>query len=136
MIRKIIKGEMIFNHKARKATIHDLPIGIDLLDTLKHNQEYCVGMAGNMIGEDVAIIVFQNQKDYKIMYNPEIIKKSDPYYDHESCLSLKGQREVKRYKNIKVKYQDEQFKNRIHSYDGFVAQIIQHEIDHLDGIII
>ena len=106
------------------------------MDTLLAHQKECVGMAANMIGQNKRIIVFDNQGEYMLMYNPQILKRSDPYQTEEGCLSLSGTRPVKRWKTIKVQYQNQQFALRIKTFTGFTAQIIQHEIDHCEGMII
>jgi len=136
MIREIVKGEAIFAQKAGLATISDLSVAEDLLDTLYVNREICVGMAANMIGMNKRIIVFNNKGSHEVMFNPQIIKQSEPYTAEEGCLSLTGTRKVKRFKCIKVQFQNSEFQNRIKTYKGHTAQIIQHEIDHCDGIVI
>ena len=136
MIRDIMRDEAFLAQKAEPATPDDLPVAQDLLDTLAANQSRCVGMAANMIGVNKRIIVFDNEGEYMIMFNPEIIKKSDPYQAEEGCLSLLGVRPAKRWKSIKVKYQNEQFQVRLKTFTGWTAQIIQHEVDHCDGIVI
>jgi len=136
MIREICRDILFLQRRARAATLEDKGIAEDLLETLQANRERCVGMAANMIGEAVAIIAFDNEGKYEVMYNPEIIKRDGAYSAEEGCLSLEGVRPVKRYKSIKVKYQNSAFQTRIKTYSGFTAQIIQHEIDHLFGIII
>ena len=123
--------------KSEKATIEDLQAAQDLLDTLVANKEACVGMAANMIGVRKRIIVFDNEGTYMTMFNPEIIKMSGPYDTEEGCLSLfGGPRPCKRYQTIKVQWQNEKFQTRIKTFTGWTAQIIQHEIDHCDGILI
>ncbi len=123
--------------KSENATIEDKQVAIDLLDTLVAYKDSCVGMAANMIGVKKRIIPFDNNGEYTLMYNPEIIKKSDLYDTEEGCLSLLGgPRKCKRYKTIKVQYQNEQFQQRIKAFTGWAAQIIQHEIDHCDGTLI
>lgn len=136
MIRDIMRDEAFLAQKAEPATPDDLPVAQDLLDTLAANRSRCVGMAANMIGVNKRIIVFDNEGEYMIMFNPEIIKKSDPYQAEEGCLSLLGVRPAKRWKSIKVKYQNEQFQVRFKTFTGWTAQIIQHEVDHCDGIVI
>lgn len=136
MIRDIMRDEAFLAQKAEPATPDDLPVAQDLLDTLAANQSRCVGMAANMIGVNKRIIVFDNEGKYMVMFNPEIIKKSDPYQAEEGCLSLLGVRPAKRWKSIKVKYQNEQFQVRLKTFTGWTAQIIQHEVDHCDGIVI
>lgn len=136
MIRDIMRDEAFLAQKAEPATPDDLPVAQDLLDTLAANRSRCVGMAANMIGVNKRIIVFDNEGKYMAMFNPEIIKKSDPYQAEEGCLSLLGVRPAKRWKSIKVKYQNEQFQVRLKTFTGWTAQIIQHEVDHCDGIVI
>ena len=123
--------------KSEVATKEDLQVAEDLLDTLIAHKDGCVGMAANMIGERKRIIVFDNEGTYMVMFNPEIIKKSEPYETEEGCLSLlSGPRKCKRYKTIKVQWQTSEMQTRIKTFTGFPAQIIQHEVDHCDGILI
>lgn len=136
MIREICKDEAFLAQKAEPATPEDLPVAADLLDTLEHHKEGCVGMAANMIGVNKRIIAFENQGSYAVMFNPVILKKSDPYQTQEGCLSLSGLRPVKRWKSVKVQWQNQQFQQRIKTFTGWTAQIIQHEIDHCEGVII
>ena len=136
MIREIMRDETFLAQKAEPATQEDLPVGQDLLDTLAANKERCVGMAANMIGVNKRIIVFDNEGTYMVMFNPEIIKQSGPYQTEEGCLSLEGTRPAKRWKSIKVRYQNEKFQERFKTFTGWTAQIIQHEVDHCEGIII
>ena len=137
MVKELMHDPLFLAKKAEKATEADIQIAKDLLETLIAHQEGCVGMAANMIGELKRIIAFDNDGEYMVMFNPEIIKKSDPYETEESCLSLLGgPRKTKRYKTIKVQYQNEKFQIRIKIFKDFEAQIIQHEIDHCDGILI
>lgn len=136
MVKEICKDEHFLAQKAQAATPEDQWIGQDLMDTLLAHQKECVGMAANMIGQNKRIIVFDNQGEYMLMYNPQILKRSDPYQTEEGCLSLSGTRPVKRWKTIKVQYQNQQFALRIKTFTGFTAQIIQHEIDHCEGIVI
>ena len=136
MIREICKDEIFLAQQAEPATAEDLPVAADLLETLKHHQDGCVGMAANMIGVNKRIIAFDNEGSYMAMFNPEIIKKSDPYTAQEGCLSLSGVRAAKRWRCIKVRWQNERFETRLKTFTGWTAQIIQHEIDHCDGILI
>jgi len=136
MIRPICKDTDFLAQKAAPATPDDLPVADDLLDTLEANAEGCVGMAANMIGVNKRIIVFDNEGKYMVMINPEIIKRSGPYEVEEGCLSLTGKRRAKRWKSIKVQYQNIDFQTRYKSFSGWTAQIIQHEIDHCEGLII
>ena len=136
MIRDICKDEAFLAQKAEPATPEDLPVAADLLETLEYHKAGCVGMAANMIGINKRIIAFDNEGTYMVMFNPEIVKKSGPYDGEEGCLSLTGTRPVRRWKSIKVRLQNEQFQQRLKTFTGWTAQIIQHEIDHCEGIII
>ena len=136
MVKEIVKDPIFLSLKSAVATKEDLPIAQDLLDTLAAHREGCVGMAANMIGELKRIIVFDNDGTDMVMFNPEIVKCSDRYDTAEGCLSLFGIRKTKRWKSIKVQYQNEQFQTRFKTFTGWTAQIIQHEIDHCNGIII
>ena len=137
MVKELMHDPIFLAKKSETATENDIDIAMDLLETLVHHQEGCVGMAANMIGELKRIIAFDNDGEYMVMFNPVILKKADAYETEESCLSLLGgPRKTKRYKSIKVQYQTEDFKIRIKTFKGFSAQIIQHEIDHCDGILI
>ena len=136
MIREICTDETFLAQKAEPALPEDLPIAADLLETLKHHKEGCVGMAANMIGVCKRIIAFEDDREYAVMFNPEIVKRSGPYDAEEGCLSLTGTRRAKRWSTIKVRWQNEKFQQRIKTFTGWTAQIIQHEIDHCEGIII
>ena len=136
MIREICKDDAFLAQKAEPATQDDLQVAADLLETLEYHKDSCVGMAANMIGINKRIIVFDNEGTYMVMYNPEIIKKSELYQTEEGCLSLTGTRPVKRWKSIKVRWQNETFQERLKTFTGWTAQIIQHEIDHCEGVII
>ena len=136
MIRDICKDETFLAQKAEPATAEDLSVAADLLETLEHHKEGCVGMAANMIGINKRIIAFDNEGNYMVMFNPEIVKKSGPYDAVEGCLSLTGTRPTKRWSSIKVRWQNEKFQERLKTFTGWTAQIIQHEIDHCEGIII
>ncbi len=137
MIKELIHDPEFLSIKAEDATAEDLQTGKDLLETLIAHSEVCVGMAANMIGVAKRIIAFDNDGEYMVMYNPVIIKKECPYSTQESCLSLLGgPRPCKRYKTIKVQWQNEKFQMRIKTFKDFPRQIIQHEIDHCDGILI
>lgn len=137
MVKELIHSPEMLSVKSEPATKDDISVAENLLETLIAHKDGCVGMAGNMIGENKRIIAFDNDGEYMVMFNPEIIKKSEPYDTKEGCLSLLGgPRPCKRYKKIKVRWQNEEFKERIKNFDGFTAQIIQHEIDHCDGILI
>ena len=137
MIKPLIHDPLFLAMKSERATKEDLPVAQDLMDTLVAHQDSCVGMAANMIGVRKRIIVFDDDGTYMTMFNPEIIKKSDPYNTEEGCLSLLGgPRACKRYKTIKVQWQTAEFRTRIKTFSGRSAQIIQHEVDHCDGILI
>ena len=137
MTKEIIHDPILLARKSEPATLDDQQVAQDLLDTLTANKEACVGMAANMIGVCKWIIVFDNEGVYMTMFNPEIIKMSGPYDTEESCLSLLGgPRSCKRYQTIKVKWQNEQFLTRIKTFTGWTAQIVQHEVDHCNGILI
>lgn len=136
MVREICKDESFLAQKSEVACEQDQNIAYDLLDTLLAHKERCVGMAANMIGECKRIIAFEEDGKYHIMLNPYIIKKGQPYYTEEACLSLNGIRKTLRYKTIKVQWQNEKMQSRIKSFSGWTAQIIQHEIDHCEGILI
>ena len=136
MIRDIMRDETFLAQKAELATLEDLPVAKDLLDTLAANKERCVGMAANMIGVNKRIIAFDNEGTYMVMFNPEIVKRSGPYQAEEGCLSLEGTRPTKRWESIKVRYQNEKFQERFKTFTGWTAQIVQHEVDHCEGIII
>ena len=136
MIREIMRDEGFLAQKAEPATADDLDVAQDLFDTLTAHKDGCVGMAANMIGVNKRIIIFDNEGEYTVLFNPEIIKKSGPYEAEEGCLSLTGRRKTKRWKSIKVQYQNEKFQTRFKTYTGWTAQIIQHEIDHCEGILI
>ena len=137
MIRGLIHDPLFLAMKSERATTEDLPVAQDLMDTLVAHQDSCVGMAANMIGVRKRIIVFDDDGTYMTMFNPEIIKTSDPYNTEEGCLSLLGgPRACKRYKTIKVQWQTAEFQTRIKTFSGRSAQIIQHEVDHCDGVLI
>jgi peptide deformylase len=136
MIQPIMKDPVFLAQKSEPATEDDLQLAKDLLDTLTANKNGCVGMAANMIGVAKRIIVFDNEGTYMTMFNPEVIKFSAPYDTEEGCLSLTGVRKAKRYRSIKVQYQNEAFQTRLKPFTGWTAQIIQHEIDHCNGILI
>ncbi len=136
MIKNIIKKEELLKIKSVDANEDDKYIIDELVDTLKFNSSHCVGMASNMIGYHKNIIVFYDDNKINVMVNPIITSKSGEYKAFEGCLSLEGVRPAIRYKNIKVQYLDENFNKKNKSYKGFTAQIIEHEIDHLFGIII
>lgn len=136
MIKKIVKGKQIFAKKAQPVTDADKQVITDLLDTLKANRDACVGMAANMIGVNKSIIVVSAGPFQFAMVNPVITKKSGVYETEESCLSLIGVRPCTRYEEIEVDYLDQDFKLQHGKYSGWTAQIIQHEIDHCNGVVI
>ena len=136
MERQIVRDVLFLKKKSVKADSNDMQIVEDLRDTLKANHERCVGMAANMIGFNKRIIIFTAGIMDIVMLNPVIVKKARPYETEEGCLSLTGVRKVKRWEKITVEYQDTQMKKKRGDFSGFIAQIIQHECDHLEGIII
>lgn len=137
MVKEIVHDPILLAMKSQPATAEDLQVAQDLLDTLTANKDACVGMAANMIGVLKRIIVFDNEGTYMAMFNPEIIKADGLYDAQEGCLSLLGDpRPCKRYQTIKVQWQNEKFQTRIKTFTGWTAQIIQHEIDHCNGILI
>ena len=137
MVKELMHDTIFLSLKSEVATKEDLQVAEDLLDTLTAHKDGCVGMAANMIGVRKRIIAFDNEGTYMVMFNPEIIKKSEPYETEEGCLSLLGgPRKCKRYKTIKVKWQTAEMQIRIKTFTGFSAQIIQHEVAHCDGILI
>lgn len=136
MVRPIMKDPIFLSRKSEPATAADTPVARDLLDTLAFHAEGCVGMAANMIGISRRIIVFDCDGTPMVMFNPEILKADGEYEAEEGCLSLPGNRKTKRYRKIKVRYQNEAMQTRIKSFEGWTAQIIQHEIDHCNGILI
>ena len=137
MIKELIHDPILLARKSEVATKEDLQVAQDLLDTLITHKDGCVGMAANMIGVHKRIIAFDNDGTYMVMVNPEIIKKSGAYDTEEGCLSLLGgPRNCKRYQTIKVQWQTAEFQTRIKTFTGFPAQIIQHEVDHCEGVLI
>lgn len=136
MVCEICKDEVFLAQKAEVATIDDLDVAQNLLDTLIAHKDGCVGMAANMIGVNKHIIAFDNEGEYMVMFNPVIVKQSDPYEAEEGCLSLTGTRETKRFRTVKVQWQNEKFQTRLKTFTDWTAEIIQHEIDHCDGVLI
>lgn len=137
MVKELVHDPLFLGIKSKAATKEDILVGRDLLDTLMAHRETCVGMAANMIGVTKRIIAFNDNGRYTVMYNPEIVSKSGIFQTEEGCLSLLGRpRPTTRYKTIRVKYQDNSFSWKTASYNGFTAQIIQHEIDHCNGVLI
>ena len=137
MVRELIHDPLFLARKSTPAGEEDLPIAQDLLDTLLFHRDTCVGRAANMIGQNKNIIIFDNEGTPTLMLNPVILKASEPYDTEEGCLSLLGgPRKTKRYRKIKVRYQNLELQTRIKTSEGWTAQIIQHEIDHCNGILI
>lgn len=136
MIQNIIKDMFFLSLPSEPATIADLPVAGDLLETLAAHREGCVGMAANMIGVRKQIIAFSDNGSCQVMFNPVIVQKSGPYDTEEGCLSLSGVRKTRRWQSIRVQYQDGSFRKCVKSFTGFTAQIIQHEIDHCNGVLI
>lgn len=136
IVRPIVHDPILLAQKSAPATQVDLQTAQDLLDTLTAHREACVGMAANMIGITRQIIVFDNRGSYMTMLNPEIVSCSGAYETEEGCLSLTGRRKTKRYKKIKVRYQNLQMQTRLMTFSDWTAQIIQHEIDHCNGVLI
>ena len=137
MVRELMHDPLFLGRRSRVATKEDLIIGGDLLETLVAHKATCVGMAGNMIGESVAVIAFYDGDKPVVMYNPEILKAEGEYDTEEGCLSLLGgPRKTKRFQKIKVRWDNEDFQKRIKTFSGWTAQIIQHEVDHCNGILI
>lgn len=136
MIKPIVKDIFFLRRKAETATREDIQVGIDLQDTLRANREACVGMAANMIGVNKRVIIVNMGFVDAVMFNPVLIKKDTPYETEEGFLSLTGVRKTTRYENIEVEYLDMNWKKQRQKLSGWTAQICQHELDHLEGIII
>ena len=136
MVREICKDEVFLAEKAEPAAADDLSTAQDLLETLIAHKDGCVGMAANMIGVNKRIIAFENDGSYMVMFNPIIVRQSGAYEAEEGCLSLEGTRKTKRFQTIKVQWQNEKLQTRLKTFTGWTAEIIQHEIDHCEGIII
>ena len=136
MVREIIHDPVFLQQKSKEATAEDIHVAEDLIDTLRANLDRCVGMAANMIGERKRIIAFCNGPLLAVMINPKIVSKSGEYETEEACLSLEGSRKTRRYRTITVSWQDLEMKKRSGILEGFAAQIVQHQIDHLNGILI
>ena len=137
MVRELMHDPIFLARKSEEATKEDLDAAQDLLDTLTFHKDGCVGMAANMIGVTKRIIVFDNEGQYMTMLNPEILKAEGEYEAQEGCLSLLGgPRSCRRFRKIKVKYQNLQMQVRIKAFTGWTAQIIQHEVDHCNGVLI
>ena len=136
MIRDICKDETFLAQRAEIATPDDIQIAADLLETLEHHKDGCVGMAANMIGVRRRIIIFDDNGTPTVMLNPVILRRTEPYTAEEGCLSLTGKRTARRWRSIKVQWQNERLQTRVRTFTGWTAQIIQHEIDHCDGVLI
>ena len=136
MIREICRDEALLALAAEDATAEDLEVARDLLETLAAHREGCVGMAANMIGVNKRIIAFEDDGHYTLMLNPVILRRAGSYEAEEGCLSLSGTRKAKRWRSIKVQWQNERLQTRIKTFTGWTAEIIQHEIDHCNGILI
>lgn len=136
MVCEICRDEAFLAQKAEPAAAEDLGTARDLLDTLIAHKDGCVGMAANMIGVNKRIIAFDNEGEYMVMLNPMIVKQSGVYEAEEGCLSLTGTRKAKRFKSIKVQWQNEKLQTRLKTFTGWTAEIIQHEIDHCEGVLI
>ncbi len=136
MVCEIMRDIIFLSQPSAPATPEDIGAADDLLETLIAHRDGCVGMAANMIGIARRIIAVDNDGQYLVLFNPEILKKSGPYEAEEGCLSLDGTRKIKRWQFVKVRYQNREFQTRIKTFTGFPAQIIQHELDHCDGILI
>ena len=136
MVKELIHDPLFLGRKSVPADKGDLQTAQDLLDTLAAYKDTCVGMAANMIGVNKRIIIFDNEGVYQVMFNPVIVNQSGPYQTEEGCLSLTGRRPTKRWKRIKVQWQNETFQTRLKTFTGWTAEIIQHEIDHCEGIVI
>lgn len=136
MQRSIVRSRILLSRPSEPATPDDAIVGQDLLDTLEANKARCVGLAANMIGELKRIIVVSDGGRPLLMYNPQILQRTGEFQAEEGCLSLDGVRPATRYRKIRVRYQDQKFMDCTRQFSGWTAQIIQHEVDHCDGIII
>ena len=136
MVKELMHDPIFLARKSAPAEKEDLQTARDLLDTLMAHKDTCVGMAANMIGVKKRIIAFENDGEYMVMLNPVIVKRSGAFDAEEGCLSLSGVRKTKRFRSIKVQWQNEKFQTRLKTFTGWTAEIIQHEIDHCDGVII
>ena len=136
MIRDIIHDPIFLSRKSGEATAADLPVAADLADTLRANLDRCVGMAANMIGQSKRIIAVADGPAVVVMLNPKILSRAGEYEAEEGCLSLQGTRKTKRYKSIRLSWQDLRMRQHTATLEGFTAQIVQHEIDHCDGVLI
>ncbi|MGT2912076.1 peptide deformylase [Streptococcus cameli] len=136
MIRPIMKDVLFLQQKSQPATRADLAIGKDLQDTLLAHKDSCVGMAANMIGVNKRIIIFSMGMMNLVCYNPVLVSKDKPYFSEEGCLSLSGTRPVTRYETITISFKNQDWQDKTMTFTGFTAQIIQHELDHLEGILV
>ena len=136
MVREIMKDTAFLSQKAEITVAEDVSVAQELLETLEAHRDGCAGMAANMIGINKRIIAFDNEGGYMVMFNPVIVKRSGPYEAEEGCLSLTGTRKAKRFQTIKVQWQNEKFQTRLKTFTSWTAEIIQHEIDHCEGILI
>lgn len=136
MIKDIVKDQFFLSQKSSEVAHEDLHIIEDLKDTLTFHREHCVGMAANMIGYQKRMMIVNDEGQFLILINPSLVQKQGSYQTQEGCLSLEGVRDTKRYQKIKVDYFDENMKHRIKTFTGYTAQIIQHELDHFEGILI
>lgn len=136
MVREIVHDEAFLKQKAEECTVEDKYLYEDLMDTLTANKDRCVGMAANMIGINKSAIIVDDEGEYLVMFNPLIIDRQKPYSTKEGCLSLKGERKTTRYEEITVSYLNKNFRGRTVTFTGFTAEIIQHEVDHTNGILI
>jgi len=136
MVRDVMRDPLFLAAASNEATEEDIPVARDLMDTLRANRERCVGMAANMIGVRKRIIAFLDGRTYMLMLNPEVVKAEGEYEAEEGCLSLDGVRKAKRYRKIQVRYQTEKMQWKTRTFKDYTAQIIQHEIDHCNGILI
>ena len=137
MVKELVHDPLLLARKSEPAGKEDMQTAQDLLDTLAAHKDSCVGMAANMIGVYKRIIAFDNEGTYMVMLNPQIVKQAEPYETEESCLSLLGgPRKTQRFRKIKVQYQTLELQTRLKTFSGWTAQIIQHEIDHCNGILI
>ena len=136
MLREIVRDPIFLAQRAKPAGTGDMGVAADLRQTLAANLDRCVGMAANMIGKNVAIIAIFEGGAITVMLNPEIVEKSGEYEAEEGCLSLSGVRKTRRFREITVRYQDERWNRRVRRLSGFPAQIVQHEVDHLNGVLI
>ena len=136
MVCEICRDEAFLAQKAEPAAAEDIGTARDLLDTLIAHKDGCVGMAANMIGVNKRIIAFDNEGEYMVMLNPMIVKQSGVYEAEEGCLSLTGTRKARRFKSVKVQWQNEKLQTRLKTFTGWTAEIIQHEIDHCEGVLI